>query len=162
MKQTDGASATNAGGASAFVPSTVNAPNAGGTLEEKIRLTTMAQLNPALSANRQALPDPTVHTAGALPENSAVKPVEERIIKEVTKRLAEQSHIRVHYYVKIVVSVFLCALLLAFGIPVFMASRMTGSLSYTALGAVLIGFGLILAISVVVLLFKPPFNTPKA
>ena len=63
---------------------------------------------------------------------------------------------------KIVVSVFLCALLLAFGIPVFMASRMTGSLSYTALGAVLIGFGLILAISVVVLLFKPPFNTPKA
>lgn len=127
MKQTDGASATNAGGASAFVPSPGNAPNAGGTLEEKIRLTTMAQLNPALSANRQALPDPTVHTAGALPENSAVKPVEERIIKEVTERLAEQSHIRVHYYVKIVVSVFLCALLLAFGIPVFMASRMTGA-----------------------------------
>lgn len=130
--------------------------------EERIRLTTMAQLAPSLNSSQQALPDPTVHTVGALPETSAVQPDEDRIIKEVAERLAEDSRIRVHYYVKIVISVFLCALLLAFGIPVFMASRMTGSLSYTALGVVLIGFGLILAVSVVVLLFRPPFLVSKA
>lgn len=100
--------------------------------------------------NTQALPDP-----------AAVHADEERIIMEVTQRLNAEARIRTHYYVKIAVSAFLCALFLAFGIPVFMASRMTGSLSYTALGVVLIGFGFILAASVVILLFKPPFNVPK-
>lgn len=104
----------------------------------------------------QALPDPTVKTVGALPATSVVQADEERIIMQVTQRLAEESRIRVHYYVKIAVSVFLSALLLSFGIPVFMASRMTGSLSYTALGVVLIGFGFILIASVVFLLFRPP------
>lgn len=108
-------------------------------------------LQEAPSARAQALPDPTPETAGALPSAD-----EQRIIMEVTQRLSEENRIRIHYYVKIAVSVFLCALLLAFGIPVFMASRMTGSLSYTALGVVLIAFGLVLAVSVVVLLFKPP------
>ncbi len=102
-----------------------------------------------------ALPDPASHTVGALPDPST-RADEERIIMEVTQRLAEENRIRVHYYVKIAVSVFLSALLLSFGIPVFMASRMTGSLSYTALGVVLIGFGFILMASVIFLLFKPP------
>lgn len=66
--------------------------------------------------------------------------------------------IRVHYYVKIAVSTFLCALLLLIGVPVFMESRVTGSLAYTALGVVLVAFGLILALAVLVLLFKPPFK----
>lgn len=104
----------------------------------------------------QALPDPSAHTVGALPEKSMVHADEERIIMEVTQRLSEENRIRVHYYVKIAVSVFLCALLLSFGIPVFMASRMTGSLSYTALGVVLIGFAFILMASVIFLLFRPP------
>lgn len=64
--------------------------------------------------------------------------------------------VRVHYYVKIAVCTFLCALLLIIGVPVFMESRVTGSLAYTALGVVLVGFGLTMAASVVVLLFKPP------
>lgn len=73
--------------------------------------------------------------------------------------LAEQRRqVRVHYYVKIAVSTFLCALLLIVGVPVFMESRVTGSLAYTALGVVLVGFGLVLAASVVTLLFHPPFN----
>ncbi|WP_165063094.1 hypothetical protein [Adlercreutzia sp. ZJ154] len=65
---------------------------------------------------------------------------------------------RIHYYVKIAVSTFLCALLLLIGVPVFMESRVTGSLAYTALGVVLVAFGLILALAVVVLLFNPPFK----
>ncbi len=72
---------------------------------------------------------------------------------------AETEHrrqVRIHYYVKIAVSTFLCALLLIIGVPVYMESRVTGSLAYTALGVVLVGFGLILAVAVVVLLFKPP------
>lgn len=73
--------------------------------------------------------------------------------------LAEQRRrVRVHYYVKIAVSTFLCALLLIVEVPVFMESRVTGSLAYTALGVVLVGFGLVLAASVVTLLFHPPFN----
>lgn len=67
--------------------------------------------------------------------------------------------LRVHYYVKIAVCTFLCALLLLVGVPVFMESRVTGSLSYTALGVVLVAFGLILALAVVVLLARPPFRT---
>lgn len=66
--------------------------------------------------------------------------------------------IRIHYYVKIIVSTFLCALLLLIGVPVFMESRVTGSLAYTALGVVLVAFGLILALAVVILLFNPPFK----
>lgn len=88
-------------------------------------------------------------------EVSDITASEERLIQEVTSRLAEEARIRTHYYVKIGVSAFLCALFLAFGIPVFMASRITGSLSYTALGVVLIAFGMILAVTVVVLLFRP-------
>ena len=61
-------------------------------------------------------------------------------------------------YVKIAVSTFLCALLLIIGVPVFMESRVTGSLAYTALCVVLVGFGLVLAAAVVALLFHPPFN----
>ncbi len=67
--------------------------------------------------------------------------------------------IRVHYYVKIAVCTFLCALLLLVGVPVFMESRVTGSLAYTALGVVMVAFGLILALAVLVLLFKPPFRS---
>jgi hypothetical protein len=63
-----------------------------------------------------------------------------------------------HYYVKIGVSTFLCALLLIIGVPVFMESRVTGSLSYTALGVVMVAFGLVLALAVVLLLFRPPFR----
>lgn len=87
---------------------------------------------------------------------------QEQLIEKVSQRIAERSHIRTHYYVKIVVSSFLCALLLSFGIPVFVASRLTGSLSYTALGAVLIVFGLTLAIAVIVMLFKPPWDRNKS
>lgn len=70
----------------------------------------------------------------------------------------QRRQVRVHYYVKIAVSTFLCALLLIIGVPVFMESRVTGSLAYTALGVVLVGFGLVLAASVITLLFHPPFN----
>lgn len=76
----------------------------------------------------------------------------------LAKQLTQDSRIRTHYYVKIGVSVFLCALLLLIGVPVFMESRVTGSLAYTALGVVLVGFGLLLAVAVVVLLFRPPFK----
>ena len=51
----------------------------------------------------------------------------------------QRRQVRVHYYVKIAVSTFLCALLLVVGVPVFMESRVTGSLAYTALGVVLVG-----------------------
>ncbi len=81
-------------------------------------------------------------------------PEEEPILE-----IAEQRRqVRVHYYVKISVSTFLCTLLLIIGVPVFMESRVTGSLAYTALGVVLVGFGLILAAAVLTLLFHPPFN----
>ncbi len=70
----------------------------------------------------------------------------------------KDKQIRVHYYVKIGVSTFLCALLLIIGVPVFMESRVTGSLSYTALGVVMVAFGLVLALAVVLLLFRPPFR----
>ncbi len=70
----------------------------------------------------------------------------------------QRRQVRMHYYVKIAVSTFLCALLLIIGVPVFMESRVTGSLAYTALGVVLVGFGLVLAAAVVALLFHPPFN----
>jgi hypothetical protein len=70
----------------------------------------------------------------------------------------KDNQIRVHYYVKIGVSTFLCALLLIIGVPVFMESRVTGSLSYTALGVVMVAFGLVLALAVVLLLFRPPFR----
>ena len=70
----------------------------------------------------------------------------------------QRRQVRVHYYVKIVVSTFMSALLLVIGVPVFMESRVTGSLAYTALGIVLVGFGLVLAAAVITLLFKPPFN----
>lgn len=70
----------------------------------------------------------------------------------------QRRQVRVHYYVKIAVSTFLCALLLIVGVPVFMESRVTGSLAYTALGVVLVGFGLVLAAAVVALLFHPPFK----
>ena len=83
---------------------------------------------------------------------------DEHLVLALAKRIVEDSRVRTHYYVKIVVSAFLCALLLLIGVPVFMESRVTGSLSYTALGVVLVGFGLILAVAVIVLLFRPPFG----
>lgn len=83
---------------------------------------------------------------------------EERLALTLAKQYVEESRIRTHYYVKVGVSAFLCALLLVIGVPVFMESRVTGSLSYTALGVVLVGFGLVLAVAVVVLLFRPPFG----
>lgn len=96
---------------------------------------------------------------GSDPDRSDDRTLNEaRLILEVTQRLADETRVRTHYYVKIGVSSFLCALLLSFGIPVFMAARMTGSISYTALGIVLISFGLILAIAVVMMLLKPPFK----
>ncbi len=81
-----------------------------------------------------------------------------RLALELAKQFMEDSRIRTHYYVKVGVSAFLCALLLLIGVPVFMESRVTGSLSYTALGVVLVGFGLILAVAVLVLLARPPFG----
>lgn len=92
------------------------------------------------------------------PSNVEDDAEKEKLIQEVAQRFAEESRTRTHYYVKIGVSSFLCALLLAFGIPVFMAARLTGSFSYTALGVVLIVFGLILALAAVILLFRPPWN----
>lgn len=83
---------------------------------------------------------------------------DEPAVLELARRIVEESRVRTHYYVKIGVSAFLCALLLLVGVPVFMESRVTGSLSYTALGVVLVGFGLILAVAVIVLLFRPPFG----
>lgn len=83
---------------------------------------------------------------------------DELAVLEITERIKAESRVRTHYYVKIAVSAFLCALLLIIGVPVFMISRMTGSLSYTALGVVLVGFGLILAVAVLVLLFRPPWR----
>ena len=83
---------------------------------------------------------------------------DEPAVLELARRIVEESRVRTHYYVKIGVSAFLCALLLLMGVPVFMESRVTGSLSYTALGVVLVGFGLVLAVAVIVLLFRPPFG----
>lgn len=83
---------------------------------------------------------------------------DEPAVLELARRIVEESRVRTHYYVKIGVSAFLCALLLLVGVPVFMESRVTGSLSYTALGVVLVGFGLVLAVAVIVLLFRPPFG----
>lgn len=83
---------------------------------------------------------------------------EEHLALALARQLVEESRVRTHYYVKIGVSAFLCALLLLVGVPVFMESRVTGSLSYTALGVVLVGFGLVLAVAVIVLLFRPPFR----
>lgn len=83
---------------------------------------------------------------------------EEHFALTLARQLVEESRVRTHYYVKVGVSAFLCALLLLIGVPVFMESRVTGSLSYTALGVVLVGFGLILAVAVIVLLFRPPFD----
>lgn len=80
------------------------------------------------------------------------------IIAQITTTLWRDNQVQVHYYVKIGVSAILSALLLIIGVPVFMESRVTGSISYTALGIVLVGFGLILAIAVIVLLFRPPFK----
>lgn len=82
----------------------------------------------------------------------------EELIERIAAKIQTSNQISVHYYVKILVSAMLCALLLLVGVPVFMESRVTGSISYTALGVVLVGFGLILAASVIVLLFKPPFK----
>lgn len=70
----------------------------------------------------------------------------------------QRRQVRTHYYVKISVCTFLCALLLIIGVPVFMESRVTGSLAYTALGVVLVLFGLMLAAAVIILLLRPPFN----
>lgn len=83
---------------------------------------------------------------------------DEHTVLALARHLVEDSQVRTHYYVKICVSAFLCALLLLIGVPVFMESRVTGSLAYTALGVVLVGFGLVLAVAVVVLLFHPPFR----
>lgn len=70
----------------------------------------------------------------------------------------QRRQVRTHYYVKIAVCTFLCALLLIIGVPVFMESRVTGSLAYTALGVVLVLFGMMLAAAVIILLLRPPFN----
>lgn len=86
---------------------------------------------------------------------------DERLALELAKQYMEESRVRTHYYVKVVVSAFLCALLLLIGVPVFMESRVTGSLAYTALGVVLVGFGLILAVAVLVLLARPPFASAR-
>lgn len=83
---------------------------------------------------------------------------EDRKLLEYREQLEKERQTRTHYYVKIGVSSFLCALLLIIGVPVFMESRVTGSLAYTALGIVMVGFGLILAAAVVVMLFRPPFS----
>lgn len=88
----------------------------------------------------------------------APDPEEQRRILEIRERMERESSIRTHYYVKIAVSAFLCMILLVIGVPVFVISRYTGSLSYTALGVVLVGFGLILAVAVIVLLFRPPWR----
>lgn len=89
---------------------------------------------------------------------SALAGKNRRTVLALARRLVDDSRIHTHYYVKICVSVFLCALLLLVGVPVFMESRVTGSLAYTALGVVLVGFGLVLAVAAVVLLFRPPFQ----
>ncbi len=117
---------------------------------------------------RTGKPEKVVHTTDAVVPvslghaastygNSAV--IEEQILKRVTERLTEENHIRTHYYMKVCISAFLSALLLVIGVPVFIIGRYTGSLSYSALGVVLAAFGLILAIAVVILLFKPPFKS---
>lgn len=93
--------------------------------------------------------------AGYLPVPDAA---EERKLLEIRERLEKESSVRTHYYVKIAVSSFLCMLLLVIGVPVFVMSRITGSISYTALGVVLVGFGLVLAVAVIVLLFRPPWR----
>lgn len=101
---------------------------------------------------------PAQKLAGYLAASTQRAIDEERLLLQHQERLEKERQTRTHYYVKVVVSSFLCALLLIIGVPVFMESRVTGSLAYTALGIVLVGFGLILAASVVVLLFKPPFS----
>ncbi len=97
-------------------------------------------------------------TAAELVRDRQLTEREESLMLALAKQIGLDSRIRVHYYVKIGVSVFLCALLLLIGVPVFMESRVTGSLAYTALGVVLVGFGLLLAVAAVVLLFRPPFK----
>ena len=99
---------------------------------------------PQPEPTRASLPSPEA-PVGQLPQNGTLTKEDRRTL-------------RIHYYVKIAVSTFLCALLLLIGVPVFMESRVTGSLSYTALGVVLVAFGLILALAVVILLFNPPFK----
>ena len=97
-------------------------------------------------------------TAAELVPDRQLTEREESLMLALAKQIGLDSRIRIHYYVKIAVSTFLCALLLLIGVPVFMESRVTGSLSYTALGVVLVAFGLILALAVVILLFNPPFK----
>jgi len=97
-------------------------------------------------------------TAAELVPDRQLTEREESLMLALAKQIGLDSRIRIHYYVKIGVSVFLCALLLFIGVPVFMESRVTGSLAYTALGVVLVGFGLLLAVAAVVLLFRPPFK----
>lgn len=112
------------------------------------------------SAHAEGAPPSARSDAAAALEAEALRLSEqdEHLVLALAKRIVEDSRVRTHYYVKIVVSAFLCALLLLIGVPVFMESRVTGSLSYTALGVVLVGFGLILAVAVIVLLFRPPFG----
>lgn len=83
---------------------------------------------------------------------------EERRLLKVKARYERRKMERIHYYVRVGVCTLLCALLLLVGVPVFMAGRQTGSLSYTALGVMLSGFGILLAVAVLVQLFKPPFE----
>ncbi len=114
----------------------------------------------------QAAPAPAAQPAAPAPQPELPHPAQVASLPQPALPLGSlppaadpEKPIRVHYYVKIAVSTFLCALLLLIGVPVFMESRVTGSLAYTALGVVMVAFGLILALAVLVLLFKPPFKT---
>lgn len=53
------------------------------------------------------------------------------------------------------VSFAMFALLLLLGVPLFQQGRAAGSLSYASLGLVMICFGMLLAVTAVVLMFKP-------
>lgn len=76
-------------------------------------------------------------------------------LEEASRSRSKTRFGSVHRMVQIGVSAALCALLICVGAPLFVQGRNAGSLSYAALGLVMVFFGLVLAAAALVLLFKP-------
>lgn len=76
-------------------------------------------------------------------------------LEESTRARAKAPFGSVRRLVQIGVSAALCALLVIVGVPLFVQGRNAGSLSYAALGLVMVFFGLVLAAAALVMLFKP-------
>ncbi|WP_241156444.1 MULTISPECIES: AAA family ATPase [unclassified Adlercreutzia] len=72
-----------------------------------------------------------------------------------TQSRVDQGRPHLRRGVQVAVTAAMFALLLCLGVPLFIQGRAAGSLSYTSLGLVMVFFGLILAASALVLLFRP-------